>query len=76
MLPGEVPVDWTIDDLRTAITGTPFAYEGVMITILDVTGRPLLVSGVAYRTGLGGLWFAEGQDSRFGALHGGNSPHG
>lgn len=75
-LPADVPVDWTIDDLRAAITDTPIAYEGVSITILDVNGRPLLVSGVAYRTGLGGLWFAEGQDTRFGALHGGNVPHG
>lgn len=74
-LPDDASVDWTIDELRAAITGTPTDYEGVLLTILDPTGSRLLVSGVAYRTGLGGLWFADGQDDRFGAIHGG-PPHG
>jgi len=45
--------------------------EGLLIELDDSHGQPLLQSGVAYRTGEGGLWFAPGQDARFGAVHGG-----
>jgi hypothetical protein len=45
--------------------------EGILIELYDPDGQPLLQSGVAYRTGSGGLWFAPGQDERFGAIHGG-----
>lgn len=69
-LPEGQDVDWTIDDLRRAVLGDPLAYEGIYIEIRSARDGPLLRSGVAYRTGLGGLWFAEGQDEVFGAMHG------
>ena len=62
---------WTVDKLRTALVGDSPIVEGVLIEIDAANGDPLLRSGVAYRTGEGGLWFAPGQDERFGALHGG-----
>lgn len=68
--PDDLTVDWTIDDLSRAINGSPTAYEGLLITIVDPSGTPLIVSGAALRTGLGGLSFAPGQDTRFGAVHG------
>ncbi|MCW2791710.1 MAG: hypothetical protein JWO76_808 [Nocardioides sp.] len=61
-------VNWTIDDLREAISGDPKAFEGLLIEIDSPSGAPLLVTGVAYRTGLGGTWFAEGQDVVFGVV--------
>lgn len=63
-------MDWTIDQLRQAIGGV--AYEGILITIRDSQGAPVLVSGVSYRTGLGGVWFADGYDEKLGVAHGGN----
>jgi hypothetical protein len=69
--PDGATIDWTLDELRTELAGTPPELEGVFIELRDSQGQPLLQSGVAYRTGEGGLWFAPGQDSRFGAVHGG-----
>lgn len=69
-VPDAAAVDWTIDELRAAIEGTPRAYEGTLIEIDSAAGVPLLVSGVAWRVGAGSLWFAEGQDEVFGATHG------
>lgn len=54
-----------------ALVGATPDVEGVLIQLDNPAGKPLLISGVAYRTGEGGLWFAPGQDERFGALHGG-----
>lgn len=72
----DAPVDWTIDGLRSALEGSDHNYEGLLINLTAPDGSPRLVTGVAYRTGLGGLWFADGQDARFGALHGGGEPRG
>jgi hypothetical protein len=72
----DAPIDWTIDGLRSALEGPAHNYEGLLISLTSPDGAPRLVSGVAYRTGLGGLWFAEGQDARFGAVHGGGEAHG
>lgn len=72
----DAPVDWTIDGLQSALEGHDRNYEGLLITLTAPDGSPRLVGGVAYRTGLGGLWFADGQDARFGALHGGAEPRG
>lgn len=74
-VPDDATVTWTIDDLRAAITGAPIAYEGVLITLLDEDQGPLVVSGVSYRKGIGGVWFTSGGDDRFGVLHG-SAPHG
>ncbi len=60
---------WTIDELRDALTDTPRAYEGIYLEVDSADGDPLLASGVPYRTGVGGLWFAPGQDERFGAVY-------
>lgn len=68
----DAAVDWTIDGLRSALEGRGHRYEGLLITLTAPDGSPRLVGGVAYRTGLGGIWFADGQDARFGALHGGS----
>jgi hypothetical protein len=69
--PEGATIDWTIDELRTDLVGESPDVEGVFIELGDSHGQPLLQSGVAYRTGEGGLWFAPGQDARFGAVHGG-----
>lgn len=71
VVPDDAKVDWTIDQLRTALVGSSPMVEGVLIELDSTDGQPLLRSGVAYRTGEGGLWFAPGQDARFGAGHGG-----
>jgi hypothetical protein len=71
VVPDGATIDWTIDQLRAELAGAPPELEGVFIELRDSTGQPLLQSGVAYRTGGGGLWFAPGQDSRFGAVHSG-----
>jgi hypothetical protein len=71
VVPTGATIDWTIEELRTALVGQSPDVEGVLIELDDADGRPLLQSGVAYRTGGGGLWFAPGQDERFGAVHGG-----
>jgi hypothetical protein len=71
VVPDGATIDWTIDELRTNLVGAPPEVEGVFIELRDPHGQPLLQSGVAYRTGEGGLWFAPGQDSRFGAVHSG-----
>jgi hypothetical protein len=70
-VPNDVKIDWTIEQLRTALVGSSPDVEGLYIELVDPSGQPLLESGAAYRTGEGGLWFAAGQDDRFGALHGG-----
>src|SRR6266568_3577748 len=60
----------SLDQLRTALVGASPDVEGVLIELDNSAGQPLLLAGVAYRTGEGGLWFAPGQDVRFGAVHG------
>jgi hypothetical protein len=70
----EAPIDWTMDDLRNAISGTPAGFEGVYIEIASPNGAPVVASGVAYRTGVGVVWFAPGQDDRFGLVHGALCP--
>ena len=69
-VPDTAAVLWTIDELRAALDGSPKELEGSFIQLYSKSGQRLLSSGVAYRTGLGGLSFAPGQDARFGALHG------
>jgi hypothetical protein len=71
VVPESGAIDWTIDQLRVALVGASPDVEGILIELDNAAGQPLLLSGVAYRTGEGGLWFAPGQDARFGALHGG-----
>ena len=71
VVPDGATIDWTIDELRTDLVGKSPDVEGVFIELGDSHGQPLLQAGVAYRTGEGGLWFAPGQDARFGAVHGG-----
>ncbi len=71
VVPDGAPIDWTIDQLRAELVGKSPDVEGIFIELDDARGQPLLQSGVAYRTGEGGLWFAPGQDARFGAVHGG-----
>jgi len=63
-------LDWNIDDLRTAFAGDPIQYEGLYVELRSTDGTPLIATGMAYRTGIGGTWFAPGQDERFGANHG------
>jgi hypothetical protein len=71
VVPAAGSVDWSIDQLRAALIGVSPVVEGALITLVDPDGTPLLKAGAAYRTGEGGLWFAPGEDGRFGALHGG-----
>jgi hypothetical protein len=74
VVPDTSQVDWTVDQLRSAIVGDSPDVEGILLELDDSQGNPLLRSGVAYRTGEGGLWFAPGQDATFGAVHGGPPP--
>jgi hypothetical protein len=68
-VPDNATVSWTIDQLRAAVEGSPRTLEGSLIKLYSTSGELLLSSGVAYRTGLGGLSFAAGQDERFHAVH-------
>jgi len=70
IVPDNITPSWTIDQLRDALDGTPKGLEGSFIQLYSSSGNLLLSSTVAYRTGLGGLSFAPGQDARFGAVHG------
>lgn len=63
-------VTWTIDELRSAVEGATPTVEGSLIELSDTDGNVLLTTGTSYRTGLGGVWFAPGQDERFNAEHG------
>ncbi len=63
-------VDWTIGDLKQEIEDDPQSIEGSYIELDDPSGRPLLRGAGAARIPGGGLWFARGQDERFGAVHG------
>ena len=72
-VPDGASIGWTLDDLRTALDGNPKTIEGSYIELVSARGEPLVRSSVAYRVGAGGLWFAPGQDERFGARHG-NGP--
>lgn len=69
-VPDSATVSWTIDEFRAALEGSPKTLEGSFIQLYSTSGEWLLSAGVAYRTGLGGLSFAPGQDGRFGAAHG------
>jgi hypothetical protein len=69
-VPDNAMVSWTIDQLRAAVEGSPRTLEGSLIQLYSTSGELLLSSGCAYRTGLGGLSFAPGQDERFAAMHG------
>jgi hypothetical protein len=69
-VPDNAKVSWTIDQLRAAVEGSPRTVEGSLIQLYSTSGEHLLSSGCAYRTGLGVLSFAPGQDVRFGAMHG------
>jgi hypothetical protein len=66
--PGDV--SWRIDQLRSDLVGSPVDVEGLFIELDSPTGQPLLRGSGSERVKGGGLWFAPGQDERFGALHG------
>lgn len=70
VVPDGAKIGWTIDQLREALDGgqTPDV-EGVLIELYAPDGQKLLQTSAAYRTGDGSLWFAPGQDERFGAMH-------
>lgn len=70
-VPDDAKIDWTVDQLSDALVGATPDVEGVFIQLNNAEGTPLLQASSAYRTGAGGLWFAPGQDGRFGATHGG-----
>lgn len=65
------PIAWTIDQLRAALEGSPPDIEGSFIRLQSPAGAELLESSTSYRTGAGGLSFAQGADVRFNAAHGG-----
>ena len=70
-LPDGVDVDWTLEDVVTAIEGSPRAYEGLALEIDDADGVPLIAFSRTDRSVGGGAWFAPGQDEVFGFTHGG-----
>jgi hypothetical protein len=63
-------VSWNIDQLRNDLSGSPGDLEGLFVQLDSPSGQPLLRGGSANRFKGGGLWFAPGQDERFGAIHG------
>lgn len=70
VVPHHAKINWTADQLTTALVGATPDVEGVLWQLDDVDGTPLIQASAAYRTGAGSLWFAPGQDTRFGAVHG------
>ncbi len=68
-VPDNATVSWTIDQLRAAVEGSPRSVEASLIELYSTSGELLLSTLCAYRTGLGGLSFAPGQDERFKAMH-------
>ena len=70
----EVPtgpdIDWTTRDLNDALVQSPTNLEGALIHLVSPSGKDLLTTSAAYRTGTSNLSFAPRQDERFGALHG------
>lgn len=68
-VPDNLHPTWTISSLMRELEGDPMQLDGAMITLESKTEVPLLVESASYRTGGGGLWFADGQDARFGAIH-------
>jgi len=69
-IPDDADVDWTLDQLRVALIGDPPSMEGIYLEIDSAAGSPLVRTDVSYRTASGGVWFAPGQDTRFGIAHG------
>jgi hypothetical protein len=63
-------VDWTLSQLTTALEGSRPTIEGIYVELDSPSGQPLLKASRALRIPGGGLWFADGQDIRFGATHG------
>jgi hypothetical protein len=64
------PVDWTITDLEDAIEGSVPQVEGLYLELDSTSGEPLIQKSFAYRVPGGSMWFAPGQDDRFGVTHG------
>jgi hypothetical protein len=63
-------VTWSIDQLSNDLSGSPDDLEGLFVQLDSPSGEPLLRGGSANRFKGGDLWFAPGQDERFGAVHG------
>jgi hypothetical protein len=64
------PVDWNISKLEEAIEGSPPNIEGLYLELDSPAGEPLVQKGFSFRTPGGDMWFAPGQDDRFGISHG------
>lgn len=69
-VPDKDKIRWTIKDLTDSLFGPSPNVEGHLIELLSEDGKPLLRTSAAFRVGSGSLWFAPGEDSRFGATHG------
>jgi hypothetical protein len=65
---GDVP--WTIDQLGDELDGGRNELEGLFIQLNSPDGQALLRTSTAARVQGGGVWFAPGQDERFGLVHG------
>jgi len=63
-------VSWNIDQLNDDLSGSPSDLEGLFVQLDSPSGQPLLRVGSAKRFKGGGVWFAPGQDERFGVAHG------
>jgi hypothetical protein len=70
VVPDGAEIAWTIDDLSVALFGKSPNVEGDLIALRSPKGEALLRRTAAFRVGSGSLWFAPGQDERFGAVHG------
>jgi len=60
VVPDNAKINWTADQLTTALVGATPDVEGVLWQLDDVDGTPLIQASAAYRTGAGSLWFAPG----------------
>ena len=69
IVPDGLTPAWTISGLSDALEGSPRQVEGIYVQLDSPGGQKLLATSGAYRMGSGGLWFAPGQDVRFGANH-------
>lgn len=67
-------IDGIVSAIREGLLGNPSAFEGLYLRIDAPDVGPLVISSVAYRSGVGRLWIAPGFDEFVDIPHGGGAP--
>lgn len=69
-IPSPEALKGRLRELETALSGTPFAYEGMYLEIRLPTGEPIAKLASSYRTGAGTQWIEDGlEDVLGGTVH-------